>query len=180
MELFSDYRNLVVIIILILLLFFILRNFVILRKKLEKDKLFLGSFMIFLGFGIGVIAISFSPTLEGVGIMGICILVFMLIGANILSKERDLTTGEVRKAIAISFVSVFFGLLAIVEKININNSILKDVLENFWWIIVTIIGFYFGGRSAERIVESITGKWAKRLEDRVEKLEKAIQKKSEK
>jgi hypothetical protein len=75
----------------------------------------------------------------------------VLIGGNILSKEHDLTTGEVRRAIAIACVAVFFGLLFL-------DSIpegLKPVMEQFWWIIVAIIGFYFGGRSAEEIVKSI-------------------------
>ncbi len=47
------------------------------------------------------------------------------------------------------------------------DNVLKTTLENFWWIIVTPVGFYFGGRS----VESITGRWAKKLEARVEGIE---------
>ncbi len=78
--------------------------------------------------------------------MGICILAGVLIGANILSEERSLTTGEVRKAIAISCISVFFGVLAFGENVKTGNDILKAILENFWWIIVTVIGFYFSGR----------------------------------
>ena len=80
--------------------------------------------------------------------MGICILVAVLIGTNILSEEHKLTTGEVRKAVAISCISVFFGLLAFGETIKTDNNILKAVLGNFWWIIITVIAFYFGGRSA--------------------------------
>ncbi len=146
--------------------------------QMEKGLKILGVIIIIAGFVISVILAYHLRSLTGIGIMGICVLFFVLIGSNFLSKELDLTTGEVRRAIAISFVSVFFGLLAVGDKINansINNSILKDVLENFWWITMTVIGFYFGGRSAEKIVESITEKWAKRLEEKVEKLEKAIQ-----
>ena len=136
------------------------------RSWLERHKLFAGSFIILLGFFVGVgIAVLWLRSLKGVGIMGICILVGVLIGANILSEEKSLTTGEVRKAIAISCISVFFGVLAFGESIKTDNDILKAILENFWWIIVTVIGFYFGGRSAEKIVEKICEKWAASLKD---------------
>ena len=118
-------------------------------------KLCVGSLIIFLGFVVGVDFALQLHSLKGVGIMGICILAGVLIGANILSEEMSLTTGEVRKAIAISCISVFFGVLAFGESIKTDNDILKAILENFWWIIVTVIGFYFGGRSAEKIVESL-------------------------
>ena len=36
----------------------------------------------------------------------------------------------------------------------------KDVLSNYWWVIMVIVGFYFGGRSAENIVTTIFEKWA--------------------
>jgi len=122
---------------------------------LEGHKLCAGSLIIFLGFVVGVCIALWLHSLTGVGIMGIWILAMVLIGANILSEERSLTTGEVRKAIAISCISVFFGVLAFGETIKTDNDILKAILENFWWIIVTVIGFYFGGRSAEKIVESL-------------------------
>ena len=106
--------------------------------------------------------------------MGIGILLTVLIGGNILSKERDLSTAEVRRAIAISCISVFFGLLAFGNTVKIEQSVLKPILENFWWIIITVIGFYFGGRSAEKIVEGITDKWAKKLENEVKNVRKEL------
>lgn len=51
-------------------------------------------------------------SLIGIGLMGVGILVAVLIGGNMLSKEHDPTMEEVRRAIAISFIAVFFGLLA--------------------------------------------------------------------
>jgi len=74
--------------------------------------------------------------------------------------KHDLTTAEVRRAIAISFVSVFFGLLAFGDAIEIGDNALKATLENFWWIIIAIIGFYFGGRSAEKVAEKRAEKLA--------------------
>ena len=135
-------------------------------KLCVRSKLCAGSLIIFLGFVVGVCIALGLHSLTGVGIMGIFILAMVLIGANILSEERSLTTGEVRKAIAISCISVFFGVLAFGESIKTDNDILKAILENFWWIIVTVIGFYFGGRSAEKIVEKICEKWAASLKDK--------------
>jgi hypothetical protein len=77
-------------------------------------------------------------------------------------KARDLAGAEVRRAIAISCVSVFFGLLAFGDDIKTEKSALQPILDNFWWIITTIIGFYFGGRSAEKIFESISKKWTEK------------------
>ncbi|XRP97246.1 hypothetical protein ACO3UB_01640 [Methanocaldococcus sp. 16A] len=140
---------------------------------IKDHKLCVGSFIIFLGFFIGSLIAFWLHSLTGLGIMGTCILFSVLIGANFLSKEKDLTTGEVRRAITISFISVFFGLLAFGDTIKTDNRIINSILENFWWIIVTIIGFYFGGRSAENIVENITKRWSKNSSgNSVEKLEK--------
>lgn len=140
----------------------------------KKNTIIFGCVIITLGFIISIyIAYRLSPP-AGIGIMGLGILLTMLIGGNILSKEQDLTTAEVRRAIAVSCISVFIGLLAFGNTIELKHNILKPVFENFCWIIITIVGFYFGGRSAEKIVENITERWAKRLEERVENIEKDL------
>jgi len=140
----------------------------------DKHKVFVGSLVLIVGFTLFGFLTLLLDSLIGIGIMGIGILLTVLIGGNILSKEHELTAGEVRRAIAISFVSVFFGLLAVGESIKTDTSVLTKILENFWWIIITVIGFYFGGRSAEKIVDSITGKWAKGLEDKAGAIEKQV------
>ncbi|NIQ39568.1 MAG: hypothetical protein GTN81_13400 [Proteobacteria bacterium] len=91
--------------------------------------------------------------------MGIWILLTMLIAGNILSKRRDLSSAEARRSIAVSVMSVFFGLLAFGSNVKVGDSVIQPILENFWWIVITVIGFYFGGRSAEKIVENISKKW---------------------
>jgi hypothetical protein len=126
---------------------------------LEKSKLWVGSLVLFAGFLIGVGIIYVRTSLVGIGVMGIWILLTMLIAGNILSKGRDLSSAEVRRSIAVSVMSVFFGLLAVGGSIKVGDSILQPILENFWWIVITVIGFYFGGRSAEKIVETISKKW---------------------
>jgi hypothetical protein len=121
----------------------------------DKSKLVIGSLIIFIGFLISILVACLLPPPVGVGLMGIGILLSVLIGANILSATKDLTSGEVRRAIAISCVCVFFALLAFGDSIRCAEGVLGMVLENFWWIIVTVIGFYFGGRTAEQIVNSL-------------------------
>ena len=140
----------------------------------------LGCLIIAAGFIVSICIAYLIPPPAGIGIMGLGVLFTVLIGGNILSKEHDLTTAEVRRVIAVSCISVFFGLLAFGKTINLEQSVLKPVFENFWWIIITIIGFYFGGRSAEKIVENITEKWAKGLENKVENIEKELDEVKEK
>lgn len=126
---------------------------------IERNRLLAGSLILVVGFAISVLIAYLMLPPAGIGIMGIGILLTVLIGGNVLSKGRDLSSAEVRRAIAISCTSVFFGLLAFGSTIKLGESVLQPILENFWWIIITIIGFYFGGRSAEKIVESISKKW---------------------
>ena len=100
---------------------------------------------------LGISALADYPTV-GLGLMGLIVLFSTLVGVNIFSEGYDLSKGEVRKAIAISFISVFFGLLIVgnnIDKLGLEKCVLKDVLDKFWVIIVTIIGFYFAGRVVE-------------------------------
>jgi len=100
---------------------------------------------------LGISALADYPTV-GLGLMGLIVLFSTLVGVNIFSEGYDLSKGEVRKAIAISFISVFFGLLIVgnnIDKFGLEKCVLKDVLDKFWVIIVTIIGFYFAGRVVE-------------------------------
>lgn len=119
-----------------------------------KHKLLYGSLILLGGFALSII-IAWAWPVPGVGIMGIGILLTVLIGGNVLSEEHDLTAGEIRRAIAVSSIAVFFGLLAFGNTIKAEQGVLKTLLENFWWVIITVIGFYFGGRSAEKIVETL-------------------------
>jgi putative effector of murein hydrolase LrgA (UPF0299 family) len=142
----------------------------------ENIRLLIGSLILIAGFIISMFIAYRFPIPIGIGFMGLVILLAVLIGANILSEESNLTTGEIRRSIAISFISTFYGLLAFGDKIKIEKgSILEPIFENFQWIIITIIGFYFGGRSAEEIVKLIMEKRIKKLESK-EKNNKVDQK----
>ena len=121
----------------------------------DENKLAWGIIVIIAGIFIGMLALyrfrTMDPTV-GLGLMGLIVLFTTLVGVNVFSKSTDLSKGEVRKSIAISFISVFFGLLIVgnnIDKFGLEKCVLKDVLDKFWVIIVTIIGFYFCGRAAE-------------------------------
>jgi len=106
-----------------------------------------------------LIPVFFIPllfqTLLGIGLVGVIVFSGILILGNILSPSGDLSTGEVRRSIVISFIFIFFALLAFGDRIIIDyeNKMILKVLENFWVIIATIIAFYFGGRSLEKAAE---------------------------
>ncbi|MCK5039679.1 MAG: hypothetical protein KAR87_01790 [Candidatus Aenigmarchaeota archaeon] len=125
---------------------------------INKYRTVAGSRVIIFGFAVSILIACIIPTLTGIGLIGIVVLTTMLVGGNILSKEHQLTTGEVRRAIAVSCTAVLFGLLAFGDTIFTNSTIVKSILEKFWLIYLTIIGFYFGGRSAEKIAENIAAK----------------------
>jgi hypothetical protein len=94
--------------------------------------------------------------LMGIGLMGMIVFIGSMVGGSLLSEKGDLSSGEVRRSIAISFVLVFFALLAFGENITISadQKLISKVLDNFWVFIVAIIGFYFGGRSLEKAAEN--------------------------
>jgi multisubunit Na+/H+ antiporter MnhB subunit len=118
-----------------------------------------GHIVILAGFVLGALFLLVLQSPLGVGLLGLCVMVGVLIGINILSGDDKLSKGEIRRAIGVSCVAVFFGLLAISNKIEY-SEFSKDVLSNYWWVIMVIVGFYFGGRSAENIVTTIFEKWA--------------------
>ncbi|WP_457549095.1 hypothetical protein [Archaeoglobus sp.] len=134
---------LVAVIVLLLALVFLLKT----REALSYA-------VITVGFVIGTCVFYFLKSLFGIGILGLSVMVSFLIGNNIVSKEKDYSKAEIRRSIALSVMAVFFVLLSVGNGINA-TGILKDTLTNYWKIVTVVVGFYFGGRSAEKIVEAI-------------------------
>jgi len=64
-----------------------------------------------------------------------------------IGNKHELTTGEVRKSIAIASTVVFFGLFFLESY----PQKLEPLIDNFWKVYGVIIGFYFGTRAAEEI-----------------------------
>jgi len=110
---------------------------------------YVGAILILIGL-IGSILLlfvnSFSPLLR-LGLIGIWSFTWVLFGAYCLNTFQDFSCGEFRKAITISILVVFFASLAMGDQIMIApDSILGQVLNNYWAILSTVIAFYFASR----------------------------------
>jgi hypothetical protein len=109
-----------------------------------------GSIALLTGFGIGVAYAVKTPTLTGIGVMGLVIFVSTLLAINLMSEEDAITHGEVRTAITVAIVSVFLGLVAFArDDVLTAGSVLAATLDHFWAILVSIVGFYFTATAAE-------------------------------
>ncbi len=74
------------------------------------------------------------------------------------SKEHDFNTAEIRRSIAVTFVVCYFLLLSASDKINVTvngKRLIEVLLGRFDYIILAIVGFYFGGRSIEKATERL-------------------------
>jgi hypothetical protein len=128
----------------------------------ERHWLATGTIVILLGFAAGFVALGVCwanhNALLGLGLLGIAVLLGTLIGGNFLSNDMDMTTGEVRRAITLSVLTVFFAALgAVASAQGADVEPVKTFLGTFTWIVMTVIGFYFGGRSLERFAEARLG-----------------------
>jgi len=115
----------------------------------------IGYLTLFVFFAVALVIVVIKKDLFGIGLMGMLVFIGGIIGGSFLSEKGDLSSGEVRRSIAISFIFIFFALLAFGGEITIDckNKIVTKILDNYWVFIVTIIGFYFGGRSLEKAAE---------------------------
>ncbi|MHC1596659.1 MAG: hypothetical protein ACXQTO_07425 [Candidatus Syntropharchaeales archaeon] len=110
-------------------------------------RLWIGNIVLGIGLLVAGLIVALLPTPTGIGLLGIVTFFISLIGGNILSTEQNLTTGEVRRAIAIASTVIFFGLFALESY----PQEIKFLIEDFWKVYGIIIGFYFGTRALERI-----------------------------
>ena len=127
----------------------------IFNRQITGREHWVGYLILLITYASAIIIVFCKQNLLGVGIMGMIVFIGSIIGGSLLSDKGDLSSGEVRRSIAISFVMVFFAMLALGDKIIIqsDNLLIQKAMDNFWVFIVTIIGFYFGGRSLEKAAE---------------------------
>ncbi len=80
-------------------------------------------------------------------IVAACIIVFVFIGILILGwlKDRNLDKGEMRRAIAGTFVIGFTVLMILCLSFNIYQ---KEVIIAYIELVGIVIGFYFGAKTA--------------------------------
>ena len=115
--------------------------------------------------------------------IGILTFFGVMIVANLFSNNNDIQKGEMRISIAASLLIVYFLLLSftlfakedvsVLQKFNQGNQcseetqncpenattvndILNGMLDNYNTLIMTVIAFYFGGRSIEVAAKTIS------------------------
>ena len=109
-------------------------------------------------FGLNFLVWNYPPPViktcdEGLYLVGkttIEVLILLLLGFTFIQGNDG--EGEVRKSITISVMIMFYGLVAIhchdaIDK----NSVAGLVLDKFWAIVVTVTGYYFASRTAEKL-----------------------------
>ncbi len=93
-----------------------------------------------------------SYSLLSVSFISIIILFSSLIIFYRISGDMD--SKVIRRSIAVTFTVAYFLILPIADHITVADKKMSDILfSRFDYIILTIVAFYFGGRSAEKISE---------------------------
>lgn len=106
-------------------------------------------------------------------VIGVFSFFSMLALSSYFSDKEDLMMGEMRKAIATSLIMVYFAILAMAV-VEPGSNVLAQamslgegaesaspkifLLKDFSTLIAVVVGFYFGGRSAEEIIKTWRGK----------------------
>lgn len=117
---------------------------------------------IILSFSLVSIWIGFSTASGGnvywgLGTVGFGTFFAMLVGTFLITDNWELADGEFRKALTISIISVYFFSLAFANQIQaetvlsttkatvsvIPANIVSGLFNNFWAVVLLIIGFYF-------------------------------------
>ena len=91
--------------------------------------------------------------------IGIITFLGVLMLTNETSGDPNFSKGEVRKAIAASFIAVYFVVVsAIVFSPNFSRSPLGEtIIMNLTLIILTVVGFYFGFRGLQDVMNARRG-----------------------
>jgi hypothetical protein len=100
--------------------------------------------------------IEFPPPSVLIMIIGVVTFFGMLAISNYYSEDEQLLKGEMRKAIASSLLMVYFAVVGLVlfggERIE--TDVKFSTLQDFHTLMAVVIGFYFGGRSAEEVIKA--------------------------
>jgi hypothetical protein len=125
-------------------------------KLFRNPDFIIGLAIIIFGLVLGAcIGFWWLTTLKGSGIMAMVMMISLFSGGYILNHNVD--EAEVRRAFAIPVMAVFFWLIAFggeVEKVS-DGLVSSAILEKYWLVALIVLGFYFGGRSFEKIVENL-------------------------
>ena len=106
--------------------------------------LFLDVIVLFLG------ALKPAFIAWSVGSVGLITFTGNLLLVNYLSNSPTLDKGEVRKAMAGSFIAVYFALISLLTFAEIRPAdaeLAKIIIGHFTYLVGIIIVFYFGSRA---------------------------------
>ncbi len=104
-------------------------------------------------FWYGVTIDKISWSIAGVGIITFF---GMLSISSYHSLHQPNSTGTLRKAIAASMISVYIVVLALLFSDDLpplENEASMTLMNNFSYVIITIIGFYFGSKGATEFLK---------------------------
>ncbi len=81
----------------------------------------------------------------------------ILLVVNYMSGTSPFNTGEIRKALTGSFITVYLTFVPLITFGSIQiptQEPVKAIIGNFTWIVGIIIIFYFGSRSVEEYIKA--------------------------
>jgi hypothetical protein len=124
----------------------------LLQRVYDRHWVLIGSSVLLVGAVIAALLLVWPGGLAGVGIGAVVVLFFTAVGLNVFSSEEDMTSGEVQRAITFAVLYAYFGLFSIATMDHIDSaSFLGRILDNFWMVVLSVVGFYFGGRIIDQI-----------------------------
>ncbi len=102
---------------------------------------------------VGIFVNSAALLIAGVGLV-------TFFGMLIISSHYEIhqpdSKGTMRKAIAGSLIAVYVVILALSLSGRLEdaqNQMVMNLIENFTWIIIAIIGFYFGTKGVTEFLK---------------------------
>jgi len=119
----------------------------------EQEKKWKKAFLMAIVIGVLDILVLFLGTFElfhiawSVGSIGVITFLGILMLVNYLSESTAFDKGEMRKAIAGSFIAVYFALVSLLTFTDFspsdNTELAKTIIGHFTTLIEIIIVFYF-------------------------------------
>jgi hypothetical protein len=122
------------------------------EERVAEQKTVLGLTVLLTGYCIALAMLWERQGLAGVAMMGLVILVTTLLGGNILSEKKILEVHEVRTAITLTTVAMFFAMLGFApEDVKASGTVLGEAVDHFWAVVATVVAFYFGSHTVEKL-----------------------------
>jgi hypothetical protein len=95
-----------------------------------------------------------------IGSVGVITFFGTLMLINQLSESQNVDKGEMRKAMAASFIIVYFALLSLLTNSELgssNSELSRVIIEHFTYLVGIIIVFYFGSSTVREYINKKQG-----------------------